>query len=230
MLSEKYGVREITFYDDTFTVFPQNVKKLCDILIEKKIDMTWSCLARTDTVKEPLLKSMNEAGCHQICYGIESYNMEVLEAIRKPIDIDRTREAVRLTKKAGINVRCAFMFGNPGETEETMEESIQFALELNPHIAMFNITMPYPGTQMFDWAKENGYLLTEDWNDYDWAHPVMTVPTVSMDAIQQKYKEAYRRYYFRPKFIFQRLRKITNLEELKICFVGAKGILKFVGA
>ena len=112
---------------------------------------------------------MRAAGCHQILFGIESADPDILRNIRKPIDIEQTRKAVRMVQEAGIAVRAAFMFGNPGETVETMRRTIDFAKKLDPDIALFNITTPYPGTQMFEWARRNGYLRTLDWNDYDLA-------------------------------------------------------------
>lgn len=214
-LQARYGIREVSFYDDTLTIFKQQVAEMCDLIVERGIDLTWSCFARTDCVSPGLLKKMRTAGCHQILFGIESADPEILRNIRKPIDIEQTRRAVRMVQDAGIAVRAAFMFGNPGETVETMRRTIDFAKSLNPDIALFNITTPYPGTQMFDWAKRHGYLRTLDWNDYDLANSVLELPTASSRQINEMYKTAYREFYFRPQYLLRRLTRLRSWDDLK---------------
>lgn len=214
MLSGKYGIKEISFYDDTFTVFHDNITKLCDMLIAGGVDLTWSCFARVDTVTLPLLKKMKAAGCHQVMFGIESASPEILKNIRKNVQLEKNREAVQMAKDAGITVRCTFMFGNPGETERTIDETIKYSLELDPDIALYNITTPYPGTEMFGWAKEAGYLLSENWDDYDLSEPVMRLPTISPEKLQLKYKEAFRAFYFRPRKIFKKIADMVTLKDV----------------
>ncbi len=215
-LQARYGIREVNFYDDTFTIYKQNVARFCDLIVERKIDLTWSCFARTDCVSPKLLGKMKKAGCHQILFGLESADPEILETIRKPIDLDLTRKAVKMCQKAGIAVRAAFMFGNPGETIESMRRTIDFAKSLDPDIAIFNITTPYPGTQMFNWAHKNGYLRTLDWRDYDLANAVLDLPTASSEDINMMYKTAHREFYFRPSYMFKRLLKMTSLEDIRM--------------
>ncbi len=214
LLQARYGIREVSFYDDTFTIFKQNVAQLCDLIVERGIDITWSCFARTDCVSPSLLTKMRNAGCHQILFGIESADPEILETIRKPIDIDLTRKAVRMVQDAGIAVRAAFMFGNPKETVQSLRRTIDFAKELNPDIAVFNITTPYPGTQMFEWARQNGYLRTLDWENFDLANSVLDLPTISVDQIDRMYRVAYREFYFRPAYLLRRLLTIRSPRDL----------------
>jgi len=214
MLQERYGIREISFYDDTFTVHKNNVMKFCDLIAGRGIDITWSCFARTDCVSPPLLARMRSAGCHQILFGIESADPQILENIGKPIELDQARRAVRMVKDAGIMVRAAFMFGNPGETVASMRRSIDFAKELNPDIVVFNITTPYPGTRMFDWAKEHGYLRPVNWGDYDLANAIVDLPTVSVEQINEMYRRAYREFYLRPRYLLRRLMQMTSPKEI----------------
>lgn len=224
-LQGRYGIREVSFYDDTLTIFKPQVAAMCDLIVERGIDLTWSCFARTDCVSPGLLKKMRAAGCHQILFGIESADPEILENIRKPIDIEQTRRAVRMVQEAGIAVRAAFMFGNPGETVASMRRTIDFAKELDPDIALFNITTPYPGTQMFDWARRNGHLRTLDWNDYDLANSVLDLPTVSSEDVNRMYKIAYREFYFRPRYLLRRLTKLHGFEDLKANLQAFRSIL-----
>jgi radical SAM superfamily enzyme YgiQ (UPF0313 family) len=214
-LQQRYGVREVSFYDDTLTIFKQQVAEMCDLIVQRGIDLTWSCFARTDCVSPALLKKMRAAGCHQILFGIESADPEILKNIRKPIDIEQTRRAVRMVQEAGIAVRAAFMFGNPGETIESMRLTIDFAKSLNPDIALFNITTPYPGTRMFDWAQRHGYLRTLNWNDYDLANSVLELPTASSEQVNRMYKTAYREFYFRPAYLVRRLLRLRGWDDFK---------------
>jgi radical SAM superfamily enzyme YgiQ (UPF0313 family) len=214
-LQAKYGIREVSFYDDTFTIYKQNVVRFCDLVVERGLDLTWSCFARTDCVSPPLLAKMKLAGCHQILFGVESADPQILETIRKPINLDLTRRAVRMVQRAGIAVRAAFMFGNPGETIESMRRTIDFAIELDPDIAIFNITTPYPGTQMFGWAMKHGYLRTLDWSEYDLANSVLDLPTVSGDDINRMYRTAYREFYFRPRYLWRRLKSLGSWDDFK---------------
>ncbi|RJP31908.1 MAG: radical SAM protein [Phycisphaerales bacterium] len=224
-LQATYGIREVNFYDDTFTIYKQNVARFCDLIVERKIDLTWSCFARTDCVSPKLLAKMKKAGCHQILFGLESADPAILETIRKPIDLDLTRKAVKMCQQAGIAVRAAFMFGNPGETIESMRRTIDFAKSLDPDIAIFNVTTPYPGTQMFNWAYENGYLRTLDWRDYDLANAVLDLPTVSREDINQMYKIAHREFYFRPSYLIKRLFKMTSLEDVRMNWRALRSIM-----
>ena len=227
MLSRDYGIREISFYDDTFTALPQKVMQLCELLIEAKLDMTWSCFGRVDTVKAKMLQMMKAAGCHQVMYGIESGNAEILRRIRKPIDPGLAVRAVEMTKAARIITRCTFMLGNPGETEETIEETIRFAIALEPDIALFNVTTPYPGTEMFLWAKEKGYIRTFDWDEYNLGEPVMVLPTIATEVLKRMYGDSFRRFYLRPRFFSNTIRHRKLREDLPILCQGAKSLCRF---
>ncbi|KMY68317.1 hypothetical protein AAU61_01045 [Desulfocarbo indianensis] len=224
-LQENYGIQEICFYDDTFTAKKQRVYDFLDAIREGNIDISWSCFSRVDTVDENLLSAMKAGGCHQIMYGIESASEIILNNVRKRINLKLVEQAVRAAKKAKIDVRAAFMLGNPGETLETMRETLEYAIKLNPEIVIFNITTPFPGSEMFAWARENGFLVTEDWTKYDFAQSIMRLPTITTDEIQDFYGKAYRRFYFRPRYIFMRLAKLRSWEDIKNAWRAVKGIL-----
>ena len=227
MLARDYGIREISFYDDTFTALPRKVIQLCELIIDGNLDLTWSCFGRVDTVKVEMLQVMKAAGCHQIMYGIESGNAEVLRRIRKPIDPALEMRAVAMTKAAHIITRCTFMLGNPGETEATVAETIRFAMMLEPDIALFNITTPYPGTDMFNWTKAHGYIKTFDWDDYNLGEPVMDLPTISTMALRRMYGHCFRRFYLRPSFLVNTIKHRNLLQDLPILWQGAKSLCHF---
>ncbi len=229
LLMKNYGINEIAFYDDTFTTYTKKVKELCNLFIENNTDLTWSCFSRVDTVDFETLKLMKAAGCHQISVGIESGSEMILKNIRKDIDLTKAVKMVGDCKQAGIMVRACFMFGNPGETRETIRQTIDFSKKLNPDIVLFNITTPYPGTRMFDWAKTRGYLTTYDWRDYDLAKVVMDLPTIERRFLEAAYKRAYRGFYLRPAYLLKRLLNIRSIEDIKLNWNGFRAVFK-IGA
>ncbi len=214
LLKKNYGIKEIVFYDDTFTVYKDRVLAFCELLIREKADISWSCMSRIDFINGEMLTAMKKAGCHQICYGVESGDETILKNIKKPLSFKRTEEVCALTRKAGMSLRLSFMLGNPGETEASMQKTIQLALRLDPDIVQFNITTPYPGSAMFDWAKEKGYLNTYNWQDYDLSHMVMDLPTVDRATVEKYYSMAYKKFYLRPRYILRRALKTLTPSEL----------------
>ena len=224
-LQDTYGIKEICFYDDTFTVFKKEVHAFCQRLEELHVNLTWSCFSRVDTIDQLLLDDMKAHGCHQIMYGIESASPEILANVGKRADLDKARRAVAITKKAGIDVRAAYMLGNPGETLETMQQTLDFAIELDTDVAIFNIATPFPGTDMFQWAKSRGLLTTENWDEYDFANPVMKLPTVSLKQIHEFYQRAYRKFFLRPKYLARRVARLRHLVSVVDAFRGLRAVM-----
>lgn len=225
LLQKNWGIREISFYDDTFTARRDYVAALCEAMLAGGLDLTWSCFSRVDCVTEDLLRLMKRSGCHQICYGIESGSEEILRNIRKRISLPQARQALAWTRKAGIGTRATFMLGSPGETVQTMEETLRLALDLGPDIALFNITTPYPGTEMFAWAEEHGCLTTKDWGSYDLSRPVMRLPTLSEGELLRFYGRCHRRYYGRGGYLLRRLLGIRTLEDVRVNWRALRSVL-----
>jgi radical SAM superfamily enzyme YgiQ (UPF0313 family) len=213
-LRNTYGVREIQFYDDTFTVMKNNVFQFCELMEERKLGVTFSCFARTDCFSPKMAASLKKAGCHQVMFGVESGSRPILKTLRKDIDLEKTKQAVKWAKSAGLEVRAAFIFGSPGEDENTIQETLNYALDLDPDLAIFNITTPYPGTQFFSWAKKEQRLLTEDWWEYELGQTIVNLPTISNEKLIQEYQSAYRTFYNRPKIYWRRFIKIRSLRHL----------------
>jgi radical SAM superfamily enzyme YgiQ (UPF0313 family) len=213
-LQHNYGIREISFYDDTFTANKKNVAELCELILAKNIKITWSCFARVDTVTSELLLLMKKAGCHQIMYGFESIDVNILKNINKSNNIDQFQKAITWTREARINIRGAFMLGNPGETIASMGKTIDYAKNADIQFAIFNITTPYPGTKMYkDFLREHS-LLHQNWELYNLAQPILKLDTVSPQAIQQYYYKSYRDFYLRPRFILRHIFAIRTFSEL----------------
>ena len=204
-LQERYGVKEILFYDDTFTGSKRRVEEICSLIIAKDLDVSWVCFARVDTVTPDLLALLKRAGCHQISYGIESPDEGTLALMNKRISVAKVRQAVVWAHDAGLDVRGAFMIGSPGETEEAMRKTVEYAIDLGVDYAMFNITTPFPGTQLYEQSEREGWLAHRDWKRYDLSRPVLNLPTASRDQIKAAYRRAYSRFYLRSQYFLLRL-------------------------
>jgi radical SAM superfamily enzyme YgiQ (UPF0313 family) len=148
-------------------------------------------------------------------FGIESGSSKILNVLRKEIDLEKTKKAVEIAKSAGLEVRSAFIFGTPGETEETCQETIDYAVKLDSDLAIFNITTPYPGTQLYNWAQQAGRLLTQDWWEYELGGTILDLGSISNTRLRGAYDRAFKTYYNRPKMYWRRLRKIRSFSQLK---------------
>jgi radical SAM superfamily enzyme YgiQ (UPF0313 family) len=221
LLHNKYKVKEILFYDDTFSVNRQRIIDLCNNLIAKNWDLIWECRTRVNLVDEELIKLMAQAGCYRIRFGIESGNDDVLKFVRKGITKEQARKTISWCKKYGIETFTYFMLGLPIETEETMKETINFALELDPDYTTFSPTLVFNrGNDLFKWAAKNGYIAKDYWERFVRGENLNLYPLLETDELKKetvhKYsKMAYKNFYFRPKYILKSLKKCKDLSELK---------------
>ena len=147
---EQYGIRNFYFIDDLFTLNQKRLDVLTERFIAERLNIRWQCLGRVDSVNAEILRKMYAAGCRRIHYGIESGNQDILQRIGKRIKLEQVRQAVRWTKGAGIDVKGYFMLGLPGDTEETMRQTVELAADLDLDGAMFSLTTPFPGTRLWD--------------------------------------------------------------------------------
>jgi anaerobic magnesium-protoporphyrin IX monomethyl ester cyclase len=150
---EEYGIRNIEFMDDTFTLNQERAEKICDEIIKQGWDISWGASSRVDTLSKKLVEKMKKAGCWIIFLGIESGSQKILDAIGKRITLEQVKKAVKILKDAGIQVLGSFIIGFLQDTTETIKETIKFAKSLNLNYAEFSILTPYPGTPIFDYAK-----------------------------------------------------------------------------
>jgi anaerobic magnesium-protoporphyrin IX monomethyl ester cyclase len=223
MLMRDYGIREISFYDDTFTALKKNVQDFCNILLEENIDISWSCFTRTNYVDESLFGLMKKAGCHQIMMGVESGVQEILDGMNKNVTLKQIREAVRICKKVGLEIRAAYIFGNVGETKEMMQKTLDFAIELDTDYAQFNILTAYPGTDLWDTAEKNGWLRVKGYN-YSVSDMTLEMPFASQKDIMDMYSLAHKKYYGRPNVILRRLWKLRSWAQARQEVLGALAI------
>jgi radical SAM superfamily enzyme YgiQ (UPF0313 family) len=216
----KLGINEILIYDDTFTVDRQRVVDICQQLIAGRFDIAWDIRARVNTVDEQLLRLLKKAGCERIHYGIEAGNQKILNNLRKAITLDQAKRAVELTHKAGIQTLAYFMIGSPGETVKTIQETIDFAIKINPGFVHFGITTPFPGTDLYRLGLQNKVIKTDYWQDYaanprEGFIPKAWEENLTKAELSEQLMRAYKSFYGRPRFILKELFKVNSFGEFK---------------
>jgi radical SAM superfamily enzyme YgiQ (UPF0313 family) len=214
-LRKEYGIRQIQFYDDTFTVAKQTVVEFCRRMIADKVDVTWIAFIRGDCFSAEIARLMKAAGCHQVLVGIESGDERIMRNIGKPIDKARYREAVKIAHEHGIEVRASFIIGNVGETWETMQASVDFAKELDLDLFQLNISTPYPGTQLYEHAVASNTLIHRNWSEYGQRTVLVRLEHLTAEQVYEFERHAFRAFYLRPKIVFRHLKRVTQLRHLK---------------
>jgi radical SAM superfamily enzyme YgiQ (UPF0313 family) len=203
-------------WSDTFNQNKKFVMEVCGEIkkrgLEKKI--RWMSNSRVDHMDAEVLKEMRSANCIGVSYGVESGVEEILKNMKKGATAEQARVAVRLTKEAGIEVLTHIIFGLPGETIETINETIKYVKELDPDYAQFYCAIPFPKTELEAMGKKNGWITTEDYAKYELNQPILNLPGLSIDELQKARTRAYKEFYLRPSYIFKRLRKIRGLKDL----------------
>ena len=197
---KKMGINTIHMYADLFTINRDQVVDLCQRMIAEDIDLRWMCNSRVDFVDEEMLQLMGQAGCWLISWGIESGNEQILKHAHKGANPAKAERALRWAKKAGIKNWGYFIIGLPGETEETIRETIEFSKKLPLDIALFHVAAPYPGTPFFFEVIENGWFRPGTrWEQVDMDKgTVLDYPDLSAERLLYWQKRAWREWAFRP--------------------------------
>lgn len=196
IMHREYGFKQINMVDDTFTLNRPHATELCRELIRRRLPVTWSIFSRVDTLTPELLDLMREAGCTCMLFGVESGNEDVLRNIKKGITPDKVRNGVKMATEAGIGSFASFILGLPGETPEKARETLSFAMELSERWGTqygFHYLSPFPGTELFERARELGIrILTRNWARYN-ANEVITEASeggiVAVKEVMARYDE-----------------------------------------
>jgi anaerobic magnesium-protoporphyrin IX monomethyl ester cyclase len=224
-LVRKHGVDDIYFDDDTMTIDRERLLRICRLIQERDLKVHWISMGRVDTVDEELLTEMRKAGCDNVYLGVESGSEEILKRLKKGITLDQVTKAFREARKAGIKTQAFFMLGGPGETRETLRETIDFAVRLDPDNAQFAAAVPYPGTEMYEESVRKGYLRAQTWEDYAARDIVLETETLSRLDLEKARLEAYRRFYLRPRFVMRTAMRLTNVREIRRVWRGTLSIV-----
>jgi anaerobic magnesium-protoporphyrin IX monomethyl ester cyclase len=197
-------LREIMFEDDTLTLRRHRARlaDICDEILRRDLDITWSANARADLTDLNLLKLMRRSGCRMLVVGFEFGNQQILNNVHKGIMLQQPLEFAALCRKAGIRVHGCFMIGGPGETCETARQTIDFAKQLPIDTAQFSGLCPYPGTEFYEWARARGYLVPDDWADWvdedGEQRAIISLPGIGVTEINRLVDQGLREFYLRP--------------------------------
>lgn len=206
-------VKEVFIEDDTFTIDRNRCREICERLIESGNGLRWTANARPD-VDLITLQMMKKAGCRLLCVGVESGNQKVLDNIKKGLSLEQIRRFIRDARKAGILIHGCFMVGNEGDNGETLQETLEFAKELNPDTAQFFPLMIYPGTEAYQWARKENLILTEDFSQWvteeGLHHSVVNLSGLSNDDLVEFCDRARREFYLRPGYFIWKMRQVLR--------------------
>jgi radical SAM superfamily enzyme YgiQ (UPF0313 family) len=228
LCSKLYRTRHFSFLDDTFTTDKRWVHDLCKALRSKGLHkrFTWMCLTRVDNVDEALLRDMKSSGCIKIEFGIESGSQKILDFSKKGINKDQIRRAFKIAKKVGLPTLGFLIVNMPLETEETIKESKEFVLELDPDFLQISFATPYPGTDLEKYAKENNLKIEKDWSKFIFLNEIcMENENISKKRLLQLKKDIEVSFYLRPGYLVKMLLfAINNASYDTIFFAGVNGI------
>ncbi len=222
-------LQEIMFETDTFVASSDHVRGICEEMLRRDIDISWSCNARVDMDLE-LLPLMKRAGCRMLMVGFEFGTNEALRAVKKGITIEQSRKFAEEAHRLGFIIHGCFMIGAPGETLESARKTIDFAKSLPLDTIQISGICAYPGTEIYQWAKEKGYLLPGKWTE--WVDEngeqvtILNYPQFSKEEIDVMIDEGLKEFYLRPRQMMRMLIEIRSISEL---WAKLHGLKSFIG-
>lgn len=227
-LRRDHGIRDVSFYDDVFMGTKKKIREFCELMIREKPDVIWLCNLRGELTDPETLTLMRRAGCYAVDYGVESGDACVLASMKKNVALERTIECIRMARAAGMDIKCGFIIGSPGETPATLNATLNAAMTISPDTAMFNISTPFPGTDIFKWAEQEKRLLSRNWDLYDYSHVLFDLPELPPEAVASFYKTVYRKFYLRPAYILRRVLKLRSPAHLRMAAEAFIAIVQLV--
>ncbi len=213
------GIREIFFYDDTFTVDRQRVLDICKLIRDRGIKIQWDIRARVNTVDRDVLRQLRAAGCVRIHYGVEAGTERILRVLRKGIDLKLVKKVMQWTREAGITSLAYFMIGNPTETREEIEATLACARQIRPDFIHLSVTTPFPGTELYFMALREGLIEKDCWKEFasdptpDFVPPLW-LENFTRDELLALLERGYREFYLRPGYVLRSLIRVRSPSEL----------------
>ena len=230
ILNQMPEIKEIFIEDDTFTVNQKRVREFCDEILKRGLKPVWSCNTRVDLTFETMSK-MKEAGCRFLVCGYESGNQHVLDETKKGITLEQSRAFAKNARKLDLKVFGCFMIGLKGDNLETIQETYEFAKELYPDMCFFQQSVPFPGTEFYAWAKENGYLITEDYSKWlnadGYLNCLVDYPYATHQEIEKLRDSLMSKYYFSFAYIVKTFLANLDWTEFKRVMRGGTQYITF---
>lgn len=227
------GYREIFFRDETFSAYKGRNYTIYDSMLSKGMDFTWVANGRVDMIDREQMVMMKKAGCHMLKFGVETGSQELLDRYKKGTTIEQAVETFRHAKEVGIDTHAHIIFGGPGETMDTISNTIEFVTnELQATTATFGILTPYPGTEIFDIvARDHPEILDGSDSTMENLHTTSfyteSLCGIPADILSKQIVRAYRKFYLRPSYFLGTVKKLRSLEELMITSVAGMNVVQF---
>jgi radical SAM superfamily enzyme YgiQ (UPF0313 family) len=223
-------LQEIMFETDTFVASPDHVRGVCEEILARGIRISWSCNVRVD-MDLSLLPLMKRAGCRMLMTGFEFGTQKALDAVRKGVTLEQSTTFAETAYRLGFIIHGCFMVGAPGETRDSVLKTIGFAKSLPMDTVQFSGICTYPGTEIYEWAKQSGYLVPKEWNewvsqDYEQA-TLLNYPQLSKEEIDKLIDQGLREFYLRPKQIWRMVRSIRSFADVKRKVFGLKSFVDY---
>jgi len=222
---------EFFFEDDTFTVDKDRAMAICGEILDRNLKITFSVNSRVDTVDEEMLKLMKRAGCRELLVGFESGDQGMLDKMHKNATVEDARRFMELTQKTGLDVHGCFVLGLPGETRESIEKTIRFALELPLHTVQFSGAVPFPGTRYYRYCRDQNLLTAKSWRDWlegGEQSQVVDYPGLTKEEIDRAIDRGLKKFYFRPKYMLRFLFQTRSKTDLYRKLRGAKNFISYL--
>ena len=207
-------MRHINFYDDQFTFNRERIITLTNMMMEKSLSLTFNCVVRAEHIDIDLIRQMKKAGCWMIGYGIESGSQRILDGMKKNILIDDIQKAVEMTKKAGIEVTGHVIIGYPGETRDDIMETWRLVKNLDLDYIQVYCSVPFPGSYLYLYAKEKGWINSQDWTNFEQNFSVLDTPYISAGEVMEFREKMVKDFYFDIRRILKTLFKIRSPVEV----------------
>jgi radical SAM superfamily enzyme YgiQ (UPF0313 family) len=209
-----FGISEFLFWSESFTINRQFCTAVAREIIARKLDVSWVCNSRVDHVDRELLDLFKKAGCWMIGYGIESGAQNIIDRMRKGITLEQIAAAVTASHAAGLEVTGHCVVGYPGETSATINQTIAMTKRLPFDFVQYYCSVPFPGSELYSEAKKEGWIVSNDWSRFEQNFSVITTPTLSADEVMAWRKRAYRRFYIRPRTVWNVLKKMKSFKDV----------------
>ena len=216
----KLGIYDFLIYDDTFTVNKGRVIDICNEIIRRKLNISWDIRARVDTVNEEVIAHLKRAGCQGIHYGVEAGTDKILKILNKGITINQVKEVFNLTRKYRMPILAYFMMGSPKETLGDIHQTFKVMKDLNPDYVHLTILTPFPGTKIYLDGLGNGVIKKDYWKEFAKNPTSDFIPPhwaemFTRDELHELLVKGYKSFYFRPSYIFKRIRGLKSLGEFR---------------
>ena len=194
-LKKTHGADGISFYDDAFTLDRKRLIAICEQMIERKIGLPWGCQTRVDHVSKEILALMKKANCNEVSFGVESGCQRILDAVSKKTTVEQNEKAIKWAKDEGLFVAVSAIIAYPGETRETVQQTMDLLRRMEPDDAYLCIATPYPGTELRSLVESSGWKISNDWSLYDTMNPVVENPNLPAEELKKLRREFYNGFY-----------------------------------